>query len=302
MVAAGEKLKADNADTPNFSGIYLPGRNWYTTSMMVLLPWLDFDYVLLGGVRPPLAWRASFDPSVLASLERVHQPASVRAAFAAARAAGYVNLSLDLIYGTEGETLASWERTLREAIMLAPEHVSAYALTIEPATALGRQVAAGARPAPDPDLQADMFQMACELLCDAGYRHYEVSNWARPGYECEHNLGYWERRPYVGLGAGAHSYRDDVRWWNVRPPEMYLERVEAGELPIGGSESLDPSDAYLEEVFLRLADPRGRARELVRARTATGRSWRAACLVDDLGQLGPDRARDAAAERARARV
>jgi putative oxygen-independent coproporphyrinogen III oxidase len=194
----------------------------------------------------------SFDPAVLSSLERLHRPDGVRAAMAAARAAGYANVSLDLIYGTDGETLASWERTLHETVALAPEHVSAYALTIEPATPLGRQVAAGTRPEPDPDVQADMFGLACEVLRDAGYRHYEVSNWARPGFECEHNLGYWERRPYVGLGAGAHAYRDDVRWWNVRPPETYMEMVEAGELPIGGSESLDAGDAYLEEVFLRL--------------------------------------------------
>jgi putative oxygen-independent coproporphyrinogen III oxidase len=194
----------------------------------------------------------SFDPAVLASLERIHQPASVRTAFSAARAVGYDNINLDLIYGTDGESIESWERTVRETIALAPEHISAYALTIEPATALGRQVSAGERAAPDPDMQADMFSAACDLLRDAGYRHYEVSNWAKPGYECRHNLGYWERRPYVGLGAGSHAYRDDVRWWNVRPPETYMERVEAGELPIGGSESLDPSDAYLEEVFLKL--------------------------------------------------
>jgi putative oxygen-independent coproporphyrinogen III oxidase len=194
----------------------------------------------------------SFDVAVLASLERVHRPDAVRAAVAAARRAGYRNLSLDLIYGARGETLESWERTLREAVALGPEHVSAYALTIEPATPLGRKVASGEAPEPDPDLQADMFVLACEVLRDAGYGHYEVSNWARPGFECRHNLGYWERRPYVGLGAGAHAYRDDVRWWNVRPPETYLEMVGAGELPIGGSESLDASDAYLEEVFLKL--------------------------------------------------
>ncbi len=194
----------------------------------------------------------SFDPGVLAALERVHQPASVRAAVLAARRAGYRNVSLDLIYGAQGETIESWTHTLEETLALAPEHLSAYALTVEPATALGRKVAAGEVSPPDPDLQADMFMRACELLHDAGYGHYEVSNWARPGFECRHNLGYWERRPYVGLGAGAHAYRDDVRWWNVRPPETYLEQVEAGELPIGGSESLDPSDAYLEEVFLRL--------------------------------------------------
>jgi putative oxygen-independent coproporphyrinogen III oxidase len=228
----------------------------------------------------------SFDVAVLASLERIHQPASVRAAMMAARQAGYDNVNLDLIYGTEGESLESWERTLREAIALAPEHVSAYALTIEPATALGRQIAAGARSAPDPDVQADMFGVACELLREAGYGHYEVSNWARPGFECRHNLGYWERRPYVGLGAGAHAYRDDVRWWNVRPPETYMEKVEAGELPIGGSESLDPSDAYLEEVFLKLRILEGVPASWFEA--ARYESFVASgLLVDEFGQLVP---------------
>jgi putative oxygen-independent coproporphyrinogen III oxidase len=194
----------------------------------------------------------SFDPSVLASLERLHDPASVRRAMGDARAAGYANVNLDLIYGADGEPLESWERTVRETVDLAPEHVSAYALTIEPSTPLGRKVQHGAVPPPDPDLQADMFELACELLGDAGYQHYEVSNWAKPGFACVHNLGYWERRPYLGLGAGAHSYRDDRRWWNVRPPEEYLSLVEAGTMPVGGEERLEPSDAYLEEVFLRL--------------------------------------------------
>jgi putative oxygen-independent coproporphyrinogen III oxidase len=194
----------------------------------------------------------SFDPAVLASLERLHSPDSVRAAFGAARDAGYDNVNLDLIYGADGETIESWERTVRESVGLAPEHVSAYALTIEPATALGRAVAAGTTPEPDPDLQADMFTVACDVLGEAGYHHYEVSNWAKPGFECHHNLGYWERRSYLGLGAGAHSYRENHRWWNTRPPEEYMDRVERGELPIGGEERLDPSDAYLEEVFLRM--------------------------------------------------
>ncbi len=194
----------------------------------------------------------SFDPVVLASLERVHGPDSVRRAVSAAREAGYANVSLDLIYGAGGETLGSWERTLREAIALMPEHLSAYALTVEPSTPLGRRIALGTTPAPDPDLQADMFELACVSLAEAGYHHYEVSNWAKPGFECRHNLGYWERRPYLGLGAGAHSYRDDRRWWNVRPPEEYMTQVEAGQLPVGGRERLEPSDAYLEEVFLRL--------------------------------------------------
>jgi putative oxygen-independent coproporphyrinogen III oxidase len=228
----------------------------------------------------------SFDPTVLAALERIHQPASVRAAIAAARRAGYRNISLDLIYGANGETLDSWRRTLDEAIALGPDHVSAYALTIEPATSLGRQVASGEAPAPDPDLQADMFMLACEVLAGAGYHHYEISNWARPGFECVHNLGYWERRPYVGLGAGAHSYRDDVRWWNARPPETYMEMIAAGELPIGGSESLDPSDAYLEEVFLKLRILEGVPSSWFES-DRYERYIRTGLLTDDLGRLVP---------------
>jgi oxygen-independent coproporphyrinogen-3 oxidase len=194
----------------------------------------------------------SFDPAVLAALERLHDPASVRRAMREARAAGFDNVNLDLIYGAEGETVDLWETTLRETVDLGPEHVSAYALTIEPSTPLGRKVARGEVPAPDPDLQADLFELACEVLGQAGYAHYEVSNWAKPGFECVHNLGYWERRPYVGLGAGAHAYRDDRRWWNVRPPQEYLALVESGALPVGGEERLEPDDAHLEEVFLRL--------------------------------------------------
>jgi oxygen-independent coproporphyrinogen-3 oxidase len=228
----------------------------------------------------------SFDPAVLSALERLHGPDAVPTAMAAARAAGFANVSLDLIYGAEGESLESWDRTLRETIALTPEHVSAYALTIEPSTPLGRAVASGATPPPDPDVQADMFELACRLLGEAGYRHYEISNWARPGYECRHNLGYWERRPYVGLGAGAHAYRDDVRWWNVRPPEQYMAMVENGELPIGGSESLEPSDAYLEEVFLKLRILEGVPAswfepERYERFVATG------LLDDDFGQLVP---------------
>jgi putative oxygen-independent coproporphyrinogen III oxidase len=194
----------------------------------------------------------SFDRAVLASLERLHDPESVRRGMREARAAGYANVNLDLIYGADGEQLESWDATLRETIDLGPQHVSAYALTIEPSTPLGRKVQHGVVPPPDPDLQAEMFELACSLLGEAGYHHYEVSNWAKPGFACVHNLGYWERRPYLGMGAGAHSYRDERRWWNVRPPEEYLTLVESGRLPVGGEERLEPSDAYLEEVFLRL--------------------------------------------------
>jgi len=217
----------------------------------------SLDGLLSGGVNRLSMGAQSFDPAVLAALERVHQPESVRRAFADARAAGFGNVNLDLIFGADGESLASWRRTLEETVDLEPEHVSAYALTIEPATPLGRAVAAGVTPPPDPDLQADMFELTCEVLAAAGYRHYEVSNWARPGFECVHNLGYWRRHPYLGLGAGAHSSRDGRRWWNVRPPQQYLEVVESGTLPMGGGERLDAEALRLESVFLRLRTSEG---------------------------------------------
>jgi oxygen-independent coproporphyrinogen-3 oxidase len=227
-----------------------------------------------GGVNRLSMGAQSFDPLVLAALERVHQPEAVRRAFADARAAGFDDVNLDLIFGAHGESLASWVATLEATLELGPEHVSAYALTIEPATPLGRAVADGVTPSPDPDRQADMFELACELLGAAGYLHYEVSNWALPGRECRHNLGYWERRPYLGLGAGAHSWRDGRRWWNVRPPQQYLETVERGDLPIGGDERLDQDEGRLESVFLALRTNAG-------VRTADIEAGRAEPFLDE---------------------
>lgn len=194
----------------------------------------------------------SFDPGVLAALERVHSPGAALGAYAAARQAGFGNVNLDLIYGAHTETLDSWRQTLGQAIDLGPEHLSCYALTIEPATPLGRKVAAGLVPPLDPDLQADMYELACQLLAEAGYEHYEVSNWARPGYRCLHNMGYWEGRPYLGLGAGAHSYRNGVRWWNVRPPQQYMASIVAGSRPLGGEETLTQEEQRLERMLLGL--------------------------------------------------
>lgn len=198
----------------------------------------------------------SFDTTVLRALERIHSPESVRRAFSAARAAGFDDVNLDLIYGANGETLDSWMNTLEQTIALGPEHVSAYALTIEPATPLGRAVAAGRTPAPDADLQAEMYAAACEALGDAGHEHYEVSNWAKPGRRCVHNMGYWQGRPYLGLGAGAHSFRAGRRWWNVRPPQQYIDVITAGARPVGGHEDLSEDERSLERLLLglRLAD------------------------------------------------
>jgi oxygen-independent coproporphyrinogen-3 oxidase len=199
----------------------------------------------------------SFDPLVLAALERVHTAQAAEQAYVCARRAGFDNVNLDLIYGAHGESLHSWERTLERTVTLRPEHVSAYALTVEPNTMLGRRVAAAEVPGPDPDVQAEMYEAACRVLAGAGYVHYEVSNWAMPGRECIHNVGYWEGRPYLGLGAGAHSYRDGRRWWNVKPPTAYLEAVSAGRPPRGGEELLDPEERRMEQLLLGLRTSAG---------------------------------------------
>lgn len=210
-----------------------------------------------GGVNRLSIGVQSFDADVLSSLQRVHSADSARRAYRAARHAGFDNVNLDLIYGAEGETLDSWRSTLEEAVALRPEHLSCYALTIEPSTMLGRQVAAGMARAPDPDGQADMYELTCKTLRSAGYGHYEVSNWALPGRECRHNQGYWEGRPYLGLGAGAHSFRAGRRWWNLRPPHQYMEALAAKRLPMGGEEWIRHQDVKLEALLLGLRVNRG---------------------------------------------
>ena len=220
------------------------------------------DRLSLAGLRAAGVTRLSlgvqsFDPATLAALERIHSPKSARHAYADARAAGFDDVNLDLIYGADGEAVDGWRRTLDEAVALEPDHLACYALTIEPGTPLGAKVAAGVVPAPDPDLQAEMFEHTCERLAKAGYRHYEVSNWALPGRESVHNLGYWEGRAYLGLGAGAHSFRGRRRWWNLRPPARYIGLAAKGSSPVGGEEHLTEEEARLEHVLLGIRSADG---------------------------------------------
>jgi putative oxygen-independent coproporphyrinogen III oxidase len=155
----------------------------------------------------------SFDDRVLAALGRVHDAARVEAAVATMRRAGVPAVNLDLIYGGPGEDDRSWSATLDAAVALGPEHLSAYALTIEPATKFGRLVAAGRMPEPAEDDLADRYATTCTSLADAGYHHYEVSNWARPSHPSRHNLTYWRRGRYLGLGAAAHEFDGAIRRW-----------------------------------------------------------------------------------------
>lgn len=194
----------------------------------------------------------SMQPHVLAALGRAHDPDGVRRAVALTREAGFTTFNLDLIYGGAGETLADWEATLAAALALDPPHVSAYALTVEPGTPL----AADRSRHPDDDDQADKYLLAERMLTAAGLANYEISNWARPGHECRHNLLYWSMGEYLGFGCAAHSHRDGRRWWNVRTIDRYLALVEAGQPAEGGSERLDPEERRLEalQLALRLRD------------------------------------------------
>jgi len=190
-------------------------------------------------------------PHVLATLERTHDPARIPEVVAQARAAG-LQVSLDLIYGTPGETLADWGQTLDCAIGQAPDHLSAYSLIIEEGTKLARQIRRGEVAEPDEDLQADMYELADEFLGDAGYQWYEVSNWARSAaFASRHNLAYWQGHDWWGVGPGAHSHIGGVRWWNVKHPAAYAERILAGNSPAMGREELDASTRLTERVLLR---------------------------------------------------
>jgi len=197
-------------------------------------------------------------PHVLATLERTHNPDNVARAVDWAHAAGLAT-SVDLIYGTPGESLTDWEASLDAAIDLAPGHISAYALVIEPGTKMGAQLRRGEVAATDPDTQADMYELAEARLSAAGYSWYEVSNWSRTDAErCRHNIAYWTSQDWWGVGPGAHSYlgpsqgHQAKRWWNVKHPRAYAERLAAGESPAHETEPLSADDLALESVMLRV--------------------------------------------------
>ena len=202
----------------------------------------------------------SMRPHVLRELGRTHDPDNVAAAVESARAAGIEQVSLDLIYGSAGESVADWEATLDLALELEPDHVSAYALTVEAGAPLAGLVASGERRGPDDDDQATKYEVADERLTAAGYPWYEISNWARPGRECRHNLLYWGQGEYLAIGCSAHGHtRADPgcawvsrRWWNVRTPERYIRAIAGGESPEGGAEELDAATASEEQLVLAL--------------------------------------------------
>jgi putative oxygen-independent coproporphyrinogen III oxidase len=188
---------------------------------------------------------------VLAVLDRTHDPLRVPDVVGWARDAGLA-VSLDLIYGTPGESLDDWRRSVEAALACEPDHLSAYALVVEEGTRLAARVRRGEVPAPDDDDEADKYELVDDLASAAGFEWYEVSNWARtPDDACRHNLGYWRGDDWWGVGPGAHSHVGGLRWWNVRHPTAYAERLERGQSPAQGRELLDGEQRRSEEVLLR---------------------------------------------------
>jgi putative oxygen-independent coproporphyrinogen III oxidase len=189
-------------------------------------------------------------PHVLATLDRTHDPERIPLVVEWARDAG-LEVSLDLIYGTPGESLADWDASLELALAQHPDHLSAYALIVEPGTRLHRDIARGRIPEPDDDLQADMYDLADERLAAAGFGWYEVSNWATDAaHRSRHNLAYWTDQDWWGIGPGAHSHVGGVRWWNVKHPAAYAERIAAGVSPAAGRETLDDDTRQMEAILL----------------------------------------------------
>jgi oxygen-independent coproporphyrinogen-3 oxidase len=190
-------------------------------------------------------------PDVLRGLDRQHDPERVRQVVAAGRQTG-LDGSVDLIYGTPGETLADWETSLRAALDLGVNHVSAYALTLEPHTPMARRIRRGELAPIDEDQQAEKYELADELLGGSGLNWYEISNWARAGHESQHNLGYWTGAQWWGIGPGAHSSIGSERFWNAKAPATWAAKVKSGELPLAGRDQPNAEGLELERVMLAL--------------------------------------------------
>lgn len=210
------------------------------------------EQLLEGGFTRISFGMQSSSVSVLRVLDRTHTPGAGLAAARAASRAGFEHVNLDLIYGTPGESDGDLRRSVGDAIEAGVDHVSAYALIVEDGTPLARRVRTGELPAPDDDIAAERYAIVDSMLTDAGMRWYEVSNWSRQGGECRHNLGYWHDVDWWGIGPGAHSHVGDARWWNVKHPRSYAERLATGESPEGGRETLTDEQRHVERIMLGL--------------------------------------------------
>ncbi|RYQ00827.1 oxygen-independent coproporphyrinogen III oxidase [Bifidobacterium pseudolongum subsp. globosum] len=238
------------------------------------------DRLAAGGFTRISFGMQSAVPHVLRTLDRTHTPAHVTRGVRAAQAAG-LDASVDLIYGTPGESLDDWRTSVRSALDLGVLHLSAYALTVEPTTAMGRRIAAGTLPKPDDDDEAAKYEIVDAMAQAVGLEWYEISNWAAPGHESRHNLGYWRNVDWAGIGPGAHShYRlpaggDDggggraVRAWDTLHPRRWGQQINEGQVPFADHESIDPQADLEETIMLGLRLREGLDLQAVQARTGT---------------------------------
>lgn len=213
----------------------------------------ELESMIEGGINRLSLGMQSAVPHVLSTLDRVHTPGRVLKLVESARSAGFEQISLDLIYGTPGESSGDWQTSLDAAVSTRPEHISAYALVIEPGTAMARKAARGEIHPVNEDMQADCYLMAEKTLTDAGYQNYEISNWATDAdHRARHNMAYWLGSNWWGLGPGAHSHVGGVRWWNLRHPSRYAAALAAGGSPAQAREVLDDQTRRMERVMLEL--------------------------------------------------
>jgi putative oxygen-independent coproporphyrinogen III oxidase len=245
---------------------------------------VDFEYLSRlreGGFNRVSFGMQSAVPSVLKTLERTHNPENLPVVVSAAKRAG-LSTSVDLIYGAPGETLDEWRVSLEAAIALEPDHISAYSLIVEDGTKLARQIKSGELEEPDEDLQADKYELADALLSAAGYDWYEVSNWAQPGQQSAHNVSYWQSQDWWGFGPGAHSHIGGVRWWNVKHPSAYAGKLDAGNSPAAGRETLGERTRLEERVLLEIRVRSGLGMDIAKAVNSDAAKLVAAFIADGL--------------------
>ena len=311
VLAADDLIRMKNAAAEIWG--LLPGAEITTEANPdTVNPWY-LNRLKSGGFTRVSFGMQSAVPRILHTLERTHTPANVAANVAAARRAG-LECSVDLIYGTPGESLADWRTSVQAAIDLGVDHISAYALTLAPRTPMGRRVARGTLSAPDDDDEAAKYQLADALFSEAGLRWYEISNWARPGHESRHNLGYWRNVDWAGLGPGAPSHYNDVhgpfgelrersgapgclggqavstgpaaaalRAWDIAHPRLWARTVSAGKVPWAGHELINPGQQVEEDVMLGLRLHEGLDLRALRERTGFAPDHRTLTRLDREG-------------------
>ena len=212
----------------------------------------DLETLKAGGFTRVSFGMQSVVPEVLEVLDRTHTPANVPKVVAWAKEVG-LQVSVDLIYGSPGESLAQWEQSVRAAVSYAPDHISAYSLIVEEGTKLAAQIRRGDYTMPDEDLMADMYLLAEQIFNEAGYHWYEVSNYAKsPEYRSRHNYAYWRNQDWWGIGPGAHSHVNGTRWWNLKHPVPYANRVRAGQSPAAAREVLGEQTRRFEDIMLQV--------------------------------------------------